>query len=633
MTNQVLTEKIFPQSTNPSSQPFLNEVNPEGQVALNIDGISLYAPRGITILEAARSIGIRIPTLCHHPDLCFTGVCRICLVEVEGQRTLQASCAYPVFTPIRVKTWSPAIRRARRNILSLMLRNHHGTCYACTKNTRCELQALCMEYGITDHAFGHQERPRYEKDLSSPVLVRDMDKCILCRRCVRTCMHMQGVGVLEVLGRGEESKIGTCFDLPMAASLCIHCGQCVNRCPTGALHEKSDATEVWKALETPEKHVVIQTAPAPRVAIGEAFGCPPGVSLTHKLNTALKHMGFNKVFDTNFTADLTIMEEGTELLLRLKKRYADQDTRVKLPQLTSCSPGWIQYIESFHPSCLDYLSTAKSPQQMFGALIKTWYAEKMGLNPQHIVSVSLMPCTAKKFECERPEMRASGYKDVDFVLTTRELAAMIREGGMDLTLMEESSFDDPLGIGSGAGLIFGATGGVMEAAIRTAYEIVTGEEVPFSGLRVEPVRGMQGIRRAELPILKAKKPWKFLEGLSLKVMVAHGISQARQILAMLSRGELEDVHFIEVMACPGGCLGGGGQPIPTSPEIREARARALYQEEENLALRKSHENPVVQAIYKEFLTDGPCGCLSHKLLHTTYGKREPQAETSAPGKA
>ncbi|MDY0163834.1 NADH-dependent [FeFe] hydrogenase, group A6 [Desulfobotulus sp.] len=633
MTNQALTEKIFPQSTNPGSQPFLNGVNPEGQVALNIDGISLYAPRGVTILEAARSIGIRIPTLCHHPDLCFTGVCRICLVEVEGQRTLQASCAYPVFSPIRVKTWSPAIRRARRNILSLMLRNHHGTCYACTKNTRCELQALCMEYGITDHAFGHQERPRYEKDLSSPVLVRDMDKCILCRRCVRTCMHMQGVGVLEVLGRGEESKIGTCFDLPMAASLCIHCGQCVNRCPTGALHEKSDTAEVWKALETPEKHVVIQTAPAPRVAIGEAFGCPPGVSLTHKLNTALKHMGFNKVFDTNFTADLTIMEEGTELLLRLKKRYADQDTRVKLPQLTSCSPGWIQYIESFHPSCLDYLSTAKSPQQMFGALIKTWYAEKMGLNPQHIVSVSLMPCTAKKFECERPEMRASGYKDVDFVLTTRELAAMIREGGMDLTLMEESSFDDPLGIGSGAGLIFGATGGVMEAAIRTAYEIVTGEEVPFSGLRVEPVRGMQGIRRAELPILKAKKPWKFLEGLSLKVMVAHGISQARQILAMLSRGELEDVHFIEVMACPGGCLGGGGQPIPTSPEIREARARALYQEEENLALRKSHENPVVQAIYKEFLTDGPCGCLSHKLLHTTYGKREPQAETSAPGKA
>ncbi len=595
-----------------------------GTVKVVIDEEEIRVPAGTTILEAARSVGVRIPTLCHHDDLCLSGVCRVCMVEVEKQRTLQAACSYPVFDTTFVKTSSPRVRRARRNVIQLLLKNHYGECYSCKKNGKCELQDLAEEYGVTEYKFGHIEKPRYEVDESSYSVVRDMDKCILCKRCVRSCIDLQEVGVLEAINRGADTKVVTFLDEPMSDVVCINCGQCINRCPTGALRENDDTGVVWDAIDNPEKHVIIQTAPSPRAAIGEEFGLAPGTSVTKKLNTALKRMGFDKVFDTNFTADLTIMEEGTELLLRLKKALVDKDTSVKLPLLTSCSPGWVKYIEHFHPEKLGHLSTAKSPQQMFGALVKTWYAERNGIDPSKIVSISLMPCTAKKFEAARPEMDSSGFQDVDYALTTRELAKMIKEAGLDVTNLPESGFDDPLGIGSGAALIFGSTGGVMEAAIRTAYEIVTGEPVPFDDLCVQPVRGMEGIRKAELPVKKAVPEWKFLEGATLKVLVAHGTANAKRVMEMLSSGELEGYHFIEIMACPGGCLGGGGQPVPTSPEIREARAKAIYDEDKILEYRKSHDNPIVKRIYEEFLTDGPCGKVSHKLLHTSYlarGKR------------
>ncbi|HPB68710.1 MAG TPA: [FeFe] hydrogenase, group A, partial [Candidatus Omnitrophota bacterium] len=519
-----------------------------GTIKVVIDDIEVTVPVGATILQAAKKVNIRIPTLCHHDDLCLAGVCRVCVVEVEGQRTLQAACSYPIFNSIKVRTYSPRVRRARKNIIHLLLKNHYGECYTCKKNGSCELQDLADEYGVEEYKFGHTTQPRYRIDDSSYSVVRDMDKCILCKRCVRTCIDLQEVGVLESVHRGAETKIATYLDKPMKEVVCINCGQCINRCPTGALREKTDVEKVWEAIDDPEKHVIIQTAPAPRAAIGEEFGLPAGTSVTRKLNTALKRMGFDKVFDTNFTADLTIMEEGTELLLRLKKVLVDKDASVKLPQFTSCSPGWVKFIEHFYPEKLDYVSTAKSPQQMFGAIVKTWYAERNKIDPSKIVSVSLMPCTAKKFECQRPEMNDSGLVDVDFSITTRELAKMIKEAGIDLPNLPASDFDDPLGIGSGAALIFGATGGVMEAAIRTAYEIVTGEEVPFNNLNVTPVRGMDGIRKAELPIQKAVDSWKFLEGATLKVMVAHGTANAKKVMEMLCRGELDDYHFIEIMA-------------------------------------------------------------------------------------
>lgn len=590
-------------------------------VTVTIDDIEVKVPMGTTILDAAKKVNIKIPTLCQHDDLCLAGVCRVCVVDVEGERTLQASCSYPIFKPIKVKTYSPRVRRARRNIVQLLLKNHYGECYSCSRNNNCELQALAKEYGVTTYKFGHIDNPKYRKDESSYAVVRDMNKCVLCRRCVRTCIDLQEVGVLEAAGRGQDTKIETYMDKPLNNVICINCGQCINRCPTGALKAKDPAQEVWEAIDNPRKHVIIQTAPSPRAAIGEEFGLPAGTSVTKKLNSALKRVGFSKVFDTNFTADLTIMEEGTELLLRLKRALVDKDNKVKLPQITSCSPGWVKYIEHFYPDKLEHLSTCKSPQQMFGAIAKTWYAKRNNIDPKDIVSVSLMPCSAKKFECERPEMNDSGFKDVDYALTTRELAGMIKECGIDLPRLPDLDFDDPLGIGSGAGLVFGATGGVMEAAIRTAYEIVTGEEVPFEKLRVTPVRGSEGVRTAELPINKAVKEWKFLEGATLKVMVGHGTANAKKIMDMLCRGELNSYHFIEIMACPGGCLGGGGQPIPTSSKIREARAKAIYNEDEGLPLRKSHENPIIKQIYKEFLVDGPCGHLSHKLLHTVYTPR------------
>jgi len=603
-------------------------------VSVTIDGVETKVPLGTTLLEAAKKIGVRIPTLCHHPDLCVAGVCRICVVEVEGQRTLQASCAYPVTSPIKVHTHTRKVRQARRHVLDLLLARHYGECYSCFRNNNCELQSLAKEYGVDFFRFGHPDKPAVEVDRSSYSVIRDMNKCVLCRRCVRTCIDLQEVGVLEAVERGPKTKIATFYDKPLGEVVCINCGQCINRCPTGALRANDPTDEVWAAIDDPKKHVVIQTAPSPRAGIGECFGLPPGVAQTFQMNTALRLCGFDKVFDTNFTADLTIIEEGTELLLRLHRALVLKDKSAILPQFTSCSPGWVKFIEHFYPEMLPHVSSAKSPQQMFGAIIKTYYAQMHKLDPKDIVTVALMPCSAKKFECNRPEMCDSGYKDIDYGLTTRELAQMIKEAGIHLPDVPKSDFDDPFGPATGSGVIFGATGGVMEAALRTVIELVIGVKVEslFEHANITPVRGFEGARIAELPIKQVGpvpdllkglvKDWKWLEGATLVAGVAHGTANAKRVLEDIKKGgPFSKCHFIEFMACPGGCLGGGGQPIPTSPEIREARAKAIYDEDMKYEIRKSHENPAVAKIYAEFLKDGPCGHLSHKLLHTHYTPR------------
>ncbi|MBU2494824.1 MAG: [FeFe] hydrogenase, group A [Bacteroidetes bacterium] len=606
-----------------------------GSITVEINEKKITVPMGTTILEACRENQIHIPTLCHHEDLCIAGVCRLCVVEVEGMRTLQASCAYPITSPMKIKTSTPMVRKARRHILDLMLSEHYGECYSCVRNNNCELQKLANEYGVDSYTFGHVKESQHQIDDSSYSVVRDMDKCILCKRCVRTCIDLQEVGVLEAINRGDKTTISTFMEKPLADVICINCGQCINRCPTGALHEKDDSDDIWNVIDDPTKHVVIQTAPSPRAAIGEEFGLPAGHSMTGQMNTALKRIGFDAVFDTNFTADLTIIEEGTELILRLYKALVEKDNSVSLPQFTSCSPGWVKYIEHFYPEYLPNMSSAKSPQQMFGALIKTFYADKIGVDPKDVVSVAVMPCSAKKFECNRPEMDDSGFKDVDYGLTTRELAKMIKEAGIHLPEMPKSHFDSPFGDASGAGLIFGATGGVMEAAIRSVVEFVTGAKAEdiFEKANVLPVRGFEGVKIVELPIgdkvgpvpelIKHLVPnWDWLKGATLKVAVAHGTANAKKVMEnIIAGGELASCHFIEFMACPGGCIGGGGQPIPTTPEIRKKRAEAIYAEDESLELRKSHDNPFVVQIYKEFLTDGPCGHKSHELLHTHYTKR------------
>ncbi len=615
-------------SRSPESQrPFVVEKSTDkkdtigGMVSVEINEKKISVPLGTTILEACRMNQVHIPTLCYHEDLCIAGVCRVCVVEVEGMKTLQTSCSFPITSPLKIYTSTPQVRKARRHIIDLLLSEHYGECYTCARNNNCELQDLAKEYGVDGFTFGHIKEPKYAIDRSSPSVIRNMNKCVLCKRCIRTCIDLQEVGVLEALNRGHDTKVGTFLDKPLADVICIYCGQCINRCPTGALKANDPSDEIWRAIDDPEKHVIIQTAPSPRAAIGEEFGIEPGHSFTGELNTALRRIGFDKVFDTNFTADLTIMEEGTELLNRLKKVLVDKDNTVRLPQFTSCSPGWVKFIEHFYPEYLDYLSTAKSPQQMFGALIKTFYAREAKIDPANIVTVALMPCSAKKFECNRPEMYDSGFKDVDYGLTTREMAQMIKEAGIYLPEMPKAQFDDPFGDASGAGLIFGATGGVMEAALRTVYELVTGRPVPFKNLDIAPCRGFEGVKQASVLLENCVDAYKFLEGVELKFVVAHGTANAKKVMEMLRRGELDDVHFVEIMACPGGCLGGGGQPIPTSSEIRQKRAQAIYEEEATLAVRKSHENPHVQYIYEKFLTEGPCSELSHKLLHTHYTKR------------
>jgi iron-only hydrogenase group A len=533
-----------------------------------------------------------------------------------------------------VRTNTAKVRRARRHILELLLSTHYGECYTCKRNHNCELRKLADEYGIEEFKFGHPESPRFKTDDSSYSVVRNMDKCVLCRRCIRTCIDLQEVGVLEVKNRSNRSEVTTFYDKPLADVICINCGQCINRCPTGALTAKDFTDEVWDAIDDPTKHVVIQTAPSPRAGMGEEFGLEPGTPVTFQMNTAIKRAGFDKVFDTNFTADLTILEEGTELILKLYKALVKKE-KVALPQFTSCSPGWVKYIEHFYPELLPHVSSAKSPQQMFGALIKTYYAKLNNLDPKDIVSVSLMPCTAKKFEANRPEMDASGYRDVDYGLTTRELGRMIREAGIDLPNLPKSDFDDPFGTATGSGVIFGASGGVMEAAIRTVVELVCGIKVEdlYEHADIIPVRGFEGVKYAELPIpavskevhplLKALVPnWDWLKGATLKVGVCHGTANAKKVLDDIKAGgKFSQCHFIEFMACPGGCIGGGGQPIPTSPEIRAARVKAIYSEDAAYVVRKSHENPAVAKIYAEFLTDGPCGHKSHELLHTSYTAR------------
>lgn len=603
-------------------------------VAISIDGKTMSVPRGTTILEATKRAGIRIPTLCYHEDLRPDGVCRMCVVEVEGMRALQASCAFPITAPITITTHSPKVRRARRHVLDLLLSRHYGDCYTCVRNDNCELQTLAKEYGVDHYRFGHPHEPLYPIDFSSHSIVRDMNKCVLCRRCLRACAEMQGVGALEVTGRSGWTKISAFLDKPLSDVVCINCGQCVAHCPTGALSAKDSTDEVWAAIDDPTKHVVIQTAPAPRAGIGEYFGLEPGIPLTRELNTAIRRCGFDRVFDTNFSADLTIIEEGTELIIRLYKALVEHDETACLPQFTSCSPGWVKYIEHFYPQYLGHVSTAKSPQQMFGAVIKTYYATMQGIDPKDIVTVSLMPCTAKKFECNRPEMCASGYKDVDYALTTRELGQMIKESGIYLPDMPGSGFDDPFGQETGSGVIFGTTGGVMEAALRTVVELVCGIKVEdlFDHADIIPVRGFEGVRYAELPIndvgpvpelLKHLVPdWDWLKGITLKVGVAHGTANAKKIMEDIKAGGVfSQCHFIEFMACPGGCLGGGGQPIPTSATIREARSRAIYAEDDRSEVRKSHENPAVLELYANLLTDGPCGYVSHHLLHTGYTPR------------
>lgn len=603
-------------------------------IEVTIDGNTIEVPLATTILEAARELGIHIPTLCYHEDLCLAGVCRVCIVEVEGQRTLQASCSYPITSPIKVHTHTRKVRQARRHIIDLLLSTHYGECYTCSRNHYCELQDLAVEYGVDFFRFGHLDKPRYEIDASSHAVIRDMNKCILCRRCIRTCIDLQEVGVLEAIGRGDRTKITTFMDKPLADVICINCGQCINRCPTGALRANDPTDEVWAVIDDPTKHVIIQTAPSPRAAIGECFGLEPGHAVTFELNTALRRCGFDKVFDTNFAADVTIIEEGTELLLRLKRALVDKDPSVALPQFTSCSPGWVTYIEHFYPQYLNHVSSAKSPQQIFGALIKTYYAELNNIDPKDIVTVALMPCSAKKFECNRPEMCDSGYKDIDYGLTTRELAKMIREAGIAPLKLPKSDFDDPFGTATGSGVIFGATGGVMEAALRTVVELVTGMKIEklFDHAEIIPVRGFDGVRYVELPIPKIGPVpelvghlfdnWDWLKGVTLKVGVCHGTANAKKVMEDIEAGgKFSECHFIEFMACPGGCLGGGGQPSPTSPAIRAARARAIYAEDRAYDVRKSHENPALVKLYERFLTDGPCGHKSHKLLHTTYVQR------------
>jgi NADP-reducing hydrogenase subunit HndD len=590
------------------------------KITLTIDDVAVEVTEGTSILYAAKKIGINIPTLCHHEDLCVAGNCRVCVVEIAGQRTLSASCATPANDGMVVKTNTPKIRKARRDILGLLISEHNTQCTTCYRSMNCELQALSSEYNVDNNIFLSilKDTDRVI-DKSSYSIEKDNSKCIRCQRCVRTCAELQGVNALTVAHKGERMRIETFMNLPLHEVVCTNCGQCVNRCPTGALTERRYFDYLWDAIGDPKKHIVVNTAPATRVVIGEMFGMPIGTRVTGKMVSAMKKLGMDSVLDTDFTADLTIIEEGTELLTRLKKLLVDGDKTQKVPMLTSCSPGWIKFIEHMYPDHLAHLSTCKSPQQMFGALAKTYYAEKKGLDPKNIVSVAIMPCAAKKYEANRPEMKSSGHQDVDAGLTSRELAHMIKQAGLDFRKLEDQQYDSVMGESTGAGVIFGATGGVMEAALRTVYEIVTGREVPFTNLDIIPVRGMEGIREATIKLERCVDAWKFLEGVELKVAVAHGLKNARLIMDQIKEGT-SPYHFIEVMACPGGCLGGGGQPIPTNESIRAKRARAIYEEDASMPKRKSHENTEVQQLYKEFLGE-PNGHKSHELLHTHYTKR------------
>lgn len=585
-------------------------------ISIMINDKKVEVPEGLTILESADISGIKIPSLCHVKGGKPRGACRVCVVEVEGAKSLVASCSTPIANGMKIKTNTRRVRNARQTVIELILSEHRGDCKICDRNNDCELAELARELSISNVRY-EGEKTKQEIDDSTPGLYRDSGKCIKCGRCVTVCNEIQTVGSLFQQNRGFDTFVGPAFDKKLSEVVCVQCGQCAAICPVGAIIEKSHVDMVWDALDNPMKHVVVQTAPAIRASIGECFGNPPGTLVTGKMVTALKKLGFDNVFDTNFTADLTIMEEGTELLTRLKKAIVDKE-KIPLPMFTSCSPGWIKFAEHFYPEILPNISTCKSPQQMFGALAKSYFAKKIGKNPEDVIVVSIMPCTAKKFECSRDEMSNNGIKDVDFVLTTRELAKMIKQAGIEFNLLPDTKMDTPLGISSGAADIFANTGGVMEAAIRTAYEIVTGRELESKNLHIEPIAGLEGVKKASLKIKNTLPEWKFLEGVELKVGVAHGLGNARKIIDEIKKGE--EFHFIEIMTCPGGCIGGGGQPRFTTDEERKKRIEAIYKEDEGKKLRKSHDNSEIKILYKEFL-EKPLGKKSHELLHTKYTER------------
>lgn len=586
---------------------------------VTINGKEIEVPHGTTILNAAKQLGIRIPTLCYLEGLEPMGACRVCVVEVEGLPNLAASCSTPVKENMVVHTNNRRVREARKTIVELLLSEHEGDCQTCSRSDDCELKELARDLGIRDIRYTG-EKPIVTIDSSTPALYRDAGKCIKCRRCVQICNDVQHVGALFPQYRGYDTTISPAFASPLDSVACVQCGQCAAVCPVGAIIEKSHIEGVLSALDDPDKYVVVQTAPAIRAALGECFNLPPGTLVTGKMVTALRELGFDKVFDTDFAADLTIMEEGTELLSRLRNKLLLGKSDIALPQFTSCSPGWIKFAEYYFPDILDNISTCKSPQQMFGAVAKTYYAQKIGVPPENIVVVSIMPCTAKKFEAERPEMRSSGYQDVDYVLTTRELGDMIKMAGIDFTSLPEDVMDAPLGISTGAADIFANTGGVMEAALRTVHAVATGRNLPTEDLHIKPLAGLEGIKTASVILKDTVDDWSFLEGVEVKVAVAHGLGNAAKLIERVAEHP-DEFHFIEIMTCPGGCIGGGGQPRFTTNAIREARIAAIYKEDEGKEFRQSHENPAIHTLYEEFLGE-PLSEKSHHLLHTHYVEKE-----------
>lgn len=577
-------------------------------ITIKINGSDVSAPAGSTILEAARLAHIEIPTLCFLKEINEIGACRICVVEVKGARSLVASCVYPINEGMEVWTNTPTVLESRKKTLQLLLSNHDRKCLSCVRSSNCELQQLAAELGVEDEAYYDGARTESCVDESAAHMIRDNSKCILCRRCTAVCEKTQGIGVIGANQRGFDTAIGSAFEMGLGDTSCVSCGQCIAVCPTGALQEKSQIDDVLAAIADPDKHVIVQTAPAVRAALAEEFGYPIGTNAQGKMAAALRRIGFDKVFDTNFSADLTIMEEAHEFLDRVQNGGV-------LPMITSCSPGWIKYCEHYFPDMTEHLSSCKSPQQMFGAIAKSYYAEKMGIKPEDIVSVSIMPCTAKKFEIGRPDQDANGVPDVDYSLTTRELARMIKKVGLKYQNLPEEEFDAPLGLGTGAAVIFGATGGVMEAALRTAVEVLTGEDL--KNLDFTDVRGMEGIKEAAYPI-----PGMDLE---VKVAIASGLSNAQQLLNKVKSGEA-NYHFIEIMGCPGGCINGGGQPqqpgyVRNTTDVRGLRAKVLYDLDSKNPIRKSHENPAIKELYATYLEE-PGSHKAHHLLHTSYVKRK-----------
>ncbi len=574
-------------------------------ITVKVNGVEISVPKGATVLEAAHQAGFEIPTLCYMKEINEIGACRICVTEVNEGRgfRLVAACVYPCSPNMEILTASPKVIESRKKTLELILSTHDRKCLSCVRSGNCELQKLCKDYGIDDASVYDGVKNEYEIDATAAHMYRDNNKCILCRRCVAVCAKTQGIGVIGANERGFKTYIGSAFDMGLGETSCVSCGQCIAVCPVGAIAEKDYIKPVLEAIADPEKTVLVQTAPAVRAGLGEAFGLPIGTNVEGKMAAALRRLGFDKVFDTDFAADLTIMEEANEFLDRVQNGG-------KLPLITSCSPGWVKFCEHYFPDMTDNLSTCKSPQQMFGATAKTYYAQKMGLDPKNIVMVSIMPCTAKKFEIGREDQSAAGVPDVDFALTTRELGRMIERAGINFTALPDEKFDEPLGLSTGAGVIFGATGGVMEAALRTAVHTLTGE----NPIDFPQVRGTDGIKEAEYDVA----------GMKVKVAVVSGLANARELLTKVQNGEA-DYHFIEIMACPGGCVNGGGQPqvamgIRNFVDIRAERAKVLYDLDASMPLRQSHENPAIKAVYEEFF-EKPGSHKAHEVLHTSYVKR------------